>query len=308
MTVTYDSLRLSYLKEDSTALMAKHGKSFRFASLILPAGNIQMVSDLYKICRFIDDCADELTPEESQKALENIKQNLSNPIGETTLNAIFEKVEKNGVDRRYLQELIDGAKFDIQKKEIKSEKDLIVYCYRVAGVVGLMICPLISVTNKKGYPHAIDLGIGMQLTNICRDILQDLKNGRIYLPKDWLKDDKMDTGKVGKLTPSRIKAITGRLLNLADKYYQSGYDGLAYIPLRPRLSILVAGEVYRHIGKKIRSNQYEMRVKRVYLNRLEKIWVLIKTLPLLSTSFFWKSKPHNSSLHKYVKGLPGVKL
>ena len=306
--LTYDSLTLSYLKEDSTALMAKYGKSFRFASLILPTRNIEMVSDLYKICRFVDDCADELDTEESEKALENIRQNLSNPIDDSTFNAIFEKVEKSGVERLYLQELVHGVTFDTQKKEIKSEKDLITYCYQVAGVVGLMICPLINVTNKKGYPHAIDLGIGMQLTNICRDILQDFKNGRIYLPKNWLENNKLDQNKVGKFTPNRIKAITRSLLNLADKYYKSGYDGLAYIPFRPRLSILVAGEVYRHIGKKIRNNQYEVRAKRVHLNKLEKIWVLVKTLPFLATSFFWKPRPHNSNLHKYIRDLPGVKL
>ena len=290
--VTYDSLMLGYLKEDSTVLMAKHGKSFRFASLMLPARNIEMVSDLYKICRFIDDCADELDTQESEKALEKIKQNLSNPIDDSALNVIFKKVEKNGVRRLYLQELVHGATFDTQKKEINSEKDLITYCYQVAGVVGLMVCPLINVTEKKGSLHAIDLGIGMQLTNICRDIFQDMENGRVYLPKNWLENGKMEQGKIGKRTPDRIKAITRTLLNLADEYYQSGYGGLAYIPLRPRLSILVAGEVYRHIGEKIRNNQYEMSVERVYLSKLEKIWVLIKTIPFLMTSFFWKPKPH----------------
>ena len=306
--LTYDSLTLKYLEEESTALMAKHGKSFRFASLILPNRNIEMVSDLYKICRFIDDCADELDLKESEKALQNIKENLSSPVENSTFNAIFEKVEKNGVERLYLQELVNGATFDIQKKEITSEKDLITYCYRVAGVVGLMVCPLINVTDKKGYPHAIDLGIGMQLTNICRDILQDLKNGRIYLPKSWLNNNKMDQDKIEKFTPAKIKAITKSLLDLADKYYQSGYNGLSYIPFRPRLSILVAGEVYRHIGEKIRNNGYKISAKRVYLNKIEKIWVLLKTIPLLGTSFFWRTKPHDFNLHKHIRGLPGVKL
>ena len=221
-----------------------------------------MVSDLYKICRFVDDCADELDTEESERALRNIKQKLSNPADDSAFNAIFEKVEKNGVDRRYLQELVNGATFDTQKREINSEKDLITYCYQVAGVVGLMICPLINVTDRRGCPHAIDLGIGMQLTNICRDILQDCKNGRVYLPKSWLGGNKVDRGKIGKLTPGGIRVITRALLDLADKYYKSGYHGLAYIPFRPRLSILVAGEVYRHIGEKIRSNRYEMGEKK----------------------------------------------
>ena len=306
--LTYDSLMLSYLKEDSTALMAKYGKSFRFASLILPTRNIEMVSDLYKICRFIDDCADELDAEESKTALANIKKNLSNPISDSTVNTIFKKVERNGVERLYLQELVNGAILDTQKKEINSEKDLIIYCYQVAGVVGLMICPLINVMNKKGYPHAIDLGIGMQLTNICRDILQDSKNGRVYLPKNWLKNDGIDQDKIGKKTPDEIKAIIKSLLNLADQYYQSGYGGLAYIPLRPRLSILLAGEVYRHIGEKIRNNRYEICAQRVYLNKAEKIWVLLKAIPLLAMSFFWKPRSHNSDLHKYIKDFPGVTL
>jgi phytoene synthase len=184
-----------------------------------------------------------------------------------------------------IKELLLGAQFDVQGGQILTQKDLMLYCYRVAGVVGQMMCPMIGVTSPKAYTHAIDLGLGMQLTNICRDISEDAKNNRSYLPN------------LKSMAAEDVKNLVRETLDIADRYYFSAYDGLSYIPIRPRVVILLAGELYRHIGIKIRKNHYDISGGRMYLNFWEKILVSIKCVHKLSQSFFWKSKNHHSSLH-----------
>ncbi|MCO4756079.1 MAG: squalene/phytoene synthase family protein, partial [Bacteriovoracaceae bacterium] len=181
---TYNALIENYLKADPVNLMARHGKSFYFASLIFSKERLNKIATLYKLCRFIDDCADELSLDESKYAINKIISELDNRKDESELNSLISQVQSFGVERGHLKELVSGAQFDAQKGPILNESDLMLYCYRVAGVVGLMMCPLIGVRDLRANPHAIDLGLGMQLTNICRDVLEDAQNGRVYLPED----------------------------------------------------------------------------------------------------------------------------
>lgn len=306
-SLSFKTLTNEYLKADPAELMSQHGKSFYFASLIFSKKRLFKIATLYRLCRFIDDCADELEDVESQKAIDSILFDLEHPEHQSEFNNLVMEVEAWGVKRSFLKELVIGAQFDARGGMIENEDDLMLYCYRVAGVVGLMMCPLIGVQDKRGYPHAIDLGIGMQLTNICRDILEDARMQRIYLPQKDVKRLGLSLAILQKeVTPVELKQLVEKFLKVADNYYLSGYRGLAYIPLRPRIVILLAGEIYRHIGLKIRSKNFEVLKGRVYLNFWEKILVSFKTMARLATSTFWKPKQHSEDLHKLIKTLPGA--
>lgn len=302
--LTFKTLTEQYLKQDPEELMAAHGKSFYFASMIFSKERLTKITKLYKLCRFIDDCADELEKDESQLAITSLINDLEHPQNTTQFNQLVSEVENWGVKRSYLKELIIGAQFDAHQGEIKTTRDLLLYCYRVAGVVGLMMCPLIGVKNKKAYPHAIDLGLGMQLTNICRDILEDAQMNRTYIPDSELENISIEVLQKQGDTPEEIKKLTAQLLEKADQYYVSAYQGLSYIPLRPRLVIMLAGEIYRHIGVKIRKNNFNVLQGRTYLTINEKVFVSFKTLIKLGIVFFKTPKIHKKDLHTLIQDLP----
>lgn len=303
-------------------MMSKHGKSFHFASQVFSPPVFQRICYLYAFCRFVNDTADEQAPAQALIDLENLKLCFETS-GETKnflraapdsreikVQDLITELISFGIKREYLEVLVDGALFDVTSQKIETTKDLLRYCYHVAGVVGLMMCPLILVKDKKAYPFAIDLGIGMQITNICRDILEDAKNERTYLPSKILKIKSLDLAHLqteGE-APSSLKDIIKEHLDLADQYYESSFQGLAYIPFRPRLAILLASEIYRAIGLKLRAKNFEALKGRVYLSRTEKILVSLKALAKILRPRFWTPGVHDSKLHSPLQGLPEVAL
>ena len=144
-----------------------------------------------------------------------------------------------------------------------------------------MMQPLILVKNKNANKHAVDLGIAMQLTNIARDIYEDAIMNRVYLPKDWLKEisiEHLKSDSTEKIQ-TQMSSILRKLIDLSEIYYQNGFSGMKYIPIKTRLAIFFAAKIYRAIGMKIKGNNYQYSNKRVYLNKLNKLWVTIKSLP-----------------------------
>jgi phytoene synthase len=270
--------------------MHQYGKSFYFASMVFSQSIAVRVFSLYQFCRYVDDCGDELKPEVGQQKLEELKSVI---IGDSNQPAdlvfLVNRVLESGVLKKDLLTLIAGAQYEALGKSIESKQDLIHYCYLVAGVVGKMMCPLIGVKNPKAYPYAIDLGIGMQLTNICRDILEDHNNNRHYLwelNKDEAKFDSIQNRK-----------IVLKYLDLADLYYKSAFNGLSYIPLRSRIAIFVASEIYRAIGSKIRKTDHRVFNERIYLSKAEKFLVCLKSSIKFLHPNFWKSRAHERHLH-----------
>ena len=171
-----------------------------------------------------------------------------------------------------------------------------------------MVCPVIGVKNEDAWPFALDLGIGMQITNICRDILEDARNDRCYLPTEDLTKWGINPEELSiqGAASEPLKNYVKHLITLADSYYQSGFAGLRYIPFRPRLAILVAGRMYQAIGHKILEKQGEVLMGRTYLTTWEKIKVSLFALVELIKGNFSTSKTHDRHLHTHLKGLPGV--
>ena len=253
------------------------GKSFYWASFFLPKKNRIAASRLYSICRYLDDVADNSKLDTSSQI-----KNIFNQIKENESSEINIFFKKNNINLGILKDLIDGLISDQQNVRVTDEKELIDYSYKVAGTVGLMMLPIINTKNAEARKHAIDLGIAMQLTNIARDVYEDAKMNRLYLPKEWLGqvsvsdliDNKLDDQKK-KLIELSIK----NLIELSDKFYANGFSGMKFIPLRTRLAIFFAAKIYKGIGEKIKSGGYVYNLERIYLNKLEKIWITMISIP-----------------------------
>ena len=162
-------------------------KTFYFASIFLPKHTRKDIESLYTFCRYLDDIGDEkhIKKNESIKKLNEIKKDIKKKNTESLIISNFINLQKRfKIDDKIVFHLIEGIKSDLNRNvDIKDDKQLFMYCYSVAGTVGFMFCKIINVTNKELYLRAIQLGIGMQRTNISRDIKEDLELNRIYLPR-----------------------------------------------------------------------------------------------------------------------------
>ena len=279
----------------NTYSIKSEGKSFYWASFFLPKKNRIAASRLYSICRYLDDVADNSKLDTSSQI-----KNIFNQIKENESSEINIFFKKNNINLGILKDLIDGLISDQQNVRVTDEKELIDYSYKVAGTVGLMMLPIINTKDAEARKHAIDLGIAMQLTNIARDVYEDAKMNRLYLPKEWLGqvsisdliDNKLDDQKK-RLFELSIK----NLIELSDKFYANGFSGMKFIPLRTRLAIFFAAKIYKGIGEKIKSGGYVYKLERIYLNKLEKLWITIISIPefLFLKNIFKSYKPIRGS-------------
>ena len=256
--------------------LKKHGKSFYWASFFLPKRNKDAATQLYSICRFFDDLADDNNEDQTKILTGEFKKicdDLSHPINEFFTS--------HNLSIKILGDLVDGLVKDQTDVRIKNEKELIQYAYQVAGTVGLMMSPLIMVNNNKANKHAIDLGIAMQLTNIARDIYEDALMNRIYLPQDWISNTNISelTDISSNKDLIQIKSAIKRLILLSETYYKNGFAGMRYIPLKTRLAIFFAAKIYRAIGQKIKKNRYEYSYKRIYVSTIEKLFITVVSIP-----------------------------
>jgi phytoene synthase len=183
---------------------------------------------------------------------------------------------------------------------IKDLDALLSYCYQVAGTVGLMMCDVLGAKNPAASPYAVDLGIAMQLTNICRDVLDDAVVGRRYLPASMVGD--LSPGEL--VNPSadiqpQLQACLGQLLGIADRYYRSGEMGLSYLPAGARTGILTAARIYRQIGFGLQRRRYRYWQGRVVVHPARKVVVTAKLLleAPLSRSFWSPCRAHEPAMH-----------
>ena len=292
--------------------LAVYGKSFNWARRFLGQKMGANAARLYQFCRVLDDMADG-DIENGQHRLWSIRRELLTVVGPLDpLMVVFKPfLYKHHCSPDVVVALIDGLLSDQKPVRIKTETELLVYAYRVAGTVGILMCDILNCHNKNALDHAMDLGIAMQLTNIARDVLEDAEMGRRYLPESW----------VGDLQPSRIVALARtplvndantittaveKLLSLADNYYKSGMEGFLYLPLRAHISIAIAAHVYRQIGVQLRFKQYGWHHGREVTSRFTKTICSIKALGSLIKRGHSHAQ-HDAALHQPLKGLPHVR-
>ena len=238
--------------------LAANGKTFDWARRFLGAKMGTNATRLYAFCRLLDDMADDDIPDGPDR-LSRIYNNLQlGGYEDDPAYASFKPFMKEmDFSPVILSALIDGLMQD-QADEvcIASESDLLRYAYRVAGTVGLLMCEVLKCDDINANAHAIDLGIGMQLTNIARDVLEDARMGRRYIPGKWVNNlSPADICIAADYPKSKdaqlIRASVIRLLSLSEKYYESGAFGYRYLPWRAHFSIAIAARVYQQIGKQI---------------------------------------------------------
>ena len=214
--------------------LSVYAKSFSWAGFFLPKETYKKCSALYDFCRVADNIADDdekiEIKEKKFKQFENDfnQKNFDNP----TIKNMWSLINEFNISLKIIHDLFDGIRSDIKESvKLNSKRDLLIYSYRVAGTVGLMMAKILKVSKKESLKSAIDLGIAMQLTNISRDVIEDSKNNRSYINECFEE------------ISSTIK--------LADIFYENSFHSIKEIPISFRFSILVARRVYRKIGYKI---------------------------------------------------------
>ena len=213
------------------SLISIHAKSFNWAGFFLSKKIFVKCSALYDFCRTLDDIADENNEIKFKKNKFNEFKNdfINKKFNNSVIKGIWQIIEIDKVSKQIVLDLFDGIETDLgDKVKINSKNDLLLYSYRVAGTVGLMMSKILNVNNKKALKGAIDLGIAMQLTNIARDVVEDKKRNREYISPDFL-------------------SIKETIKN-AEIFYKRSFPAISYIPFRSRFSVIVARRIYKKIG------------------------------------------------------------
>ena len=291
------------LYSEAHQVLAIKGKSFYWASHFLGRKYRQRATRLYSFCRYLDDMVDEEVQVVSAK--QNIAQVqqaiLLESSNQPTLTNGIELIKQCHIPQNIVFDLIAGIESDTELVRIANEPELLRYCYQVAGTVGLMMCHALDIRDPNAKSYAIDLGIAMQLTNICRDIKTDALVNRRYIPVNLLGNIEINA----LIDPndeqaSIIRNSVDRLLQLADHFYQSGEKGLVYLPLRARISILIAVRIYHDIGNRLRSVNYEYWHQRIFVSTPRKLLITLSAIVgMCSKSHFWfRPKQHDVGLHE----------
>ncbi len=284
-------------------ILAEHGRTFHFASHLLGETYRIRAAHLYAFCRFVDDLADKAQDKQlAKKRLLALKRDLTlRASTQPQLQQMLALIEETGMPLTPVTALIDGAMQDLDPVDISTEAALIQYAYQVAGTVGLMMCAVLDVKDPKALPYAIDLGMAMQLTNIARDVGEDAELGRVYLPSDWVGS--LSAAQISDPTLSQaqtLRVATRRMLFLADEYYDSGLQGLYYLPRGARWGILVAAKVYREIGSLIAKANYQSWDRRAVVSKRRKIKRASTAIlaHVLRDRFKKRHPMHNPALHR----------
>ncbi len=271
--------------------LALFAKSFNWAGFFLPKNIYNDCSKLYAFCRVLDDLVDErigleLRTEKFKKIREyfqsayegddNNKKLIDQDEYISIINDMIVIADNKSIKKIILDDLMDGVGSDLKTKvHLRSIKDLLVYSYRVAGTVGLMMSKILNVNDTRSLKGAIDLGIAMQLTNIARDVIEDKKMNRQYIKSDF----------------ENIEAT----LKLADMFYESSFSAIKNIPFKYRFAIVVARRIYRQIGRKILNKRnmenYEKSGK-IYINNFGKLFQTFLSLFDLMILFLKNIESH----------------
>ena len=264
--------------------LAIYAKSFNWAGFFLPTKTYKKCSALYDFCRETDNIADdenkiEVKKENFIKFRNNfINKNYDDPV----IKNMWDLINEFSIPTKIIDDLFEGINSDIKKSvKLNSKKELLIYSYRVAGTVGLMMAKILNVHKEQSLKSAIDLGIAMQLTNISRDVMEDKRNNRFYINESF----------------EDIEAA----IKLSEKFYENSFYSIKEIPLSFRFSILVARRVYRKIGYKILNKKNLENYKnsgKIYVSNIEKIIeTLLSIFDLIKLSLI--SKNDNNIEHDH---------
>jgi phytoene synthase len=267
---------------------ADHSKSFHFASGLLPEEKRSAVRALYAFCRTVDDIVDESTDEERESQLDywrGIIEHGSFLDEDLVAAAWADTLTRYHIPRHYALQLIDGVNRDLTQSRYQTFEELATYCYGVASTVGLMSMYIVGFKSTDAVTYAIKLGVALQMTNILRDIGEDFRNGRLYLPREELvfygiREQDIAEGRITDNWRQFMKFQIERTRQI----YAESWAGVKMLEREGQLAIGAASVFYQGILDDIEKHDYDVFARRANLsalgklNRIPALWVRIKTL------------------------------
>ena len=270
---------------ESKIITKEWAKSFYFASLFLSKEKRYASYAVYAVCRACDHSVDNTIDTSKAQSLSMIKKKIEcaysdMPLDQNVPLAFRETIRKYQIPKKYFDALLDGMHIDLNKNRYENFEELYTYCYKVAGVIGLIMLKILGCNRKEAENYAIDLGVAMQLTNILRDIKEDYSLGRIYLPKEEMQNYKLSEDAISKGNlDENFKNFLGFQIKRARKFYESSEKGISLINnARSRFVVLTMKDIYSGILTSIERNHYDVFAKRAHVNTLEKLFLLSKIL------------------------------
>ncbi|MBB1491310.1 MULTISPECIES: phytoene/squalene synthase family protein [unclassified Paracoccus (in: a-proteobacteria)] len=291
---------------ESQAAIAAGSQSFAAAAKLMPRGIREDTIMLYAWCRHADDVVDgqELgsapqaggDPEERLARLKAETLEALHGTGPMTppFAALQAVARRHDFPDRWPMDLIDGFAMDVEGRAYRTLNDTLDYSYHVAGVVGVMMARVMGVRDQAVLDRACDLGLAFQLTNIARDVIDDARIGRVYLPGDWL--DEAGATIEGDIPSPQLYAVILRLLDAAEPYYASAFAGLPALPARCAWSIAAAARIYRAIGARIRKGGPEAYRQRIGTSGAAKAGLALRALGDAGRSRVLPPKPLREGL------------
>ena len=274
-------LELAY--EACRTITRREAKNFYYAFLTLPAAKRRAIYAAYAFCRHCDDSVDEETSADAKMtALAELHANLDDTYWGIPSSPVFlalaDVAKQYDIPRDYFREVILGVESDLVKDRFQNFEELREYCYRVASVVGLICLQIFGYKNEAAKEYAVDLGLAMQLTNIIRDVREDLAMGRVYLPQDEMarfgySEEDLSNGVRNQAFRDLMKFQSQR----ARDYFDRGFKLLPYLSRRSRACPAVLGALYSKVLDRIEASDYDILDSRVSLSKAEKIRITAKT-------------------------------
>jgi phytoene synthase len=285
-------------------ILTRGSKSFVAASRLLPKRLHDRTAALYAFCRVADDAVDLGTdvPAAIARLLERLDRVYAGRPEEDPVDRAFcEVVHTCGIPQAVPRALIEGFEWDAERRRYATERDLEAYCARVAATVGVMMTLLFGERSKVLLARACDLGLAMQLTNICRDVGEDARAGRMYLPLAWLAEAGLDADELiaRPVHSPALASVVKRVLALADTFYRQADHGMTLYPYDCRLGVRSARLIYAEIGRVVAKNGYDSVSTRAYTSKARKLLLLTKALPVL----LWRHKSNDEPAHPEVNFL-----
>jgi phytoene synthase len=277
--------------EACRAIVAHASKSFYLSSLLLPGDVRHGAWALYAFCRVADDAVDTGEGDAPRRRLHELRGRLDDvyrarPRDRAVDRAFCRLVERARLPKALPSALLDGMAEDLGPRVVSDEAELLGYSVRVAGVVGLMMTVMMGVRDRAVLARANDLGVGMQITNICRDVGEDAARARVYLPASWLREAGTSPEEVlaaKAATPTLVAAVR-RALGVADEYYRRADLGLAHLPRGCRWAIASARHIYAGIGVDLAAHGYDSITRRAHVSTLKKVKLLAYSLAAVARS------------------------
>ena len=237
-------------------------RSFYAASLLLPQDMAACATALYAFCRDVDDAVDE--EGRAEDAVEQLELRLQRvyagrPEDRPEDRAFSQVVERFAIPRAIPEALLEGMRWDMSERHYEDEAALYAYCARVAATVGAMMSLVMGGRDPQTLARACDLGVAMQLSNVARDVGEDARMGRLYLPRQWFKDEGLDPDRWlarPQFSPE-LERILRRLLSRADAFYERSRGGIACLPRGCRPGMHAARLIYAEIGEEVRRRGHD---------------------------------------------------